>query len=87
MLRLARCQERDPWDDGFVVNPGDNGAPVEVYFCEADEPDEQDHAHEPGSPRPLDTAAELGRYAEALTAAGYRVGVDTHDKDVLQIHR
>ncbi|MCX4759449.1 hypothetical protein OG562_00260 [Streptomyces sp. NBC_01275] len=97
VLRLARCQEHDPWDDGFVVHAGEADGPVEVYFCEADEADEGDEGDEggggdgggepnaPGALQVLDPAAELARYAEALAAAGYRVTVDPHDEDVLQI--
>jgi hypothetical protein len=84
VLRLARCREHDRWDDGFIVNAGQDDEPSEVYFCEADEPDDPGAS---GLPEPLDPAAELHRYAEALTAAGYQVTVDPHDEDVLQVRR
>ncbi|WP_105969325.1 hypothetical protein [Streptomyces geranii] len=88
VLLQAGRRRHDRWDDGFVV--GRNTAPVEapseatfeVYFCEADEPDEPGT---PGAPEPLDPEAELSRYAEALSAAGYAVAVDPHDEDVLQV--
>ncbi|MGW3291287.1 hypothetical protein ACWDR3_42340 [Streptomyces sp. NPDC001002] len=83
-LRLAGHREHDRWDDGFVVDAGRDGEPYEVYFCEADEPDEPG---EPGAPEVLDPATELGRWTETLTAAGYQVGVDPHDEDVLRVHR
>ncbi|MFJ4786880.1 hypothetical protein [Streptomyces sp. NPDC088794] len=81
LLRLARHREHDRWDDGFVVDAGQDGEPSEVYFCEADEPDE------PGAPEALDPATEPGRWTQTLTAAGYHVSVDPHDEDVLRVHR
>lgn len=64
-----------------VVGAGHDGAPYEIYFCEADEPDEPDVREA------LDPAVESVRYAEALTAAGYEVTVDPHDEDVLLVRR
>jgi hypothetical protein len=84
VLRQAGCREHDRWDDGFTVGSGKDDQPFEVYFCEADEPDEPGTE---GAPEPLDPVAELGRYAEALTGAGHQVAVDPHDEDVLQVRR
>ncbi|MER5193613.1 hypothetical protein ACWD3J_15225 [Streptomyces sp. NPDC002755] len=83
VLRLAGCREHDPWDDGFVVDAGRDGGPVEVYFCEADEPD---HPDDPDAAPALDPVTESARYSAALTAAGHRVTVDPHDEDVLHVH-
>ncbi|WP_158711423.1 hypothetical protein [Streptomyces xylophagus] len=80
-LRLAGLREHDRWDDGFVVGAGQDGESYEVYFCEADEPEE------PGVQEALNSAVEMVRYAEALTAAGYEVTVDLHEEDVLLVRR
>ncbi|MFF3371373.1 hypothetical protein ACFYXF_00265 [Streptomyces sp. NPDC002680] len=80
VLRLAGCREHDRWDDGFVV--GRDASAIEVYFCEADEPDAPGT---PGAPEALDPEAELRRYAKVLSRAGYRVAVDPHDEDVLRV--
>ncbi|MER5988647.1 hypothetical protein [Streptomyces sp. NPDC001787] len=83
ILRLAGSREQDRWDDGFVVGEGKDDV-FEVFYCEANEPDDPPA---PGAPEVLDPAAELLRYAGALTAAGYRVAADPHDAEVLLVRR
>ncbi|MFE7038347.1 hypothetical protein ACFU9X_02480 [Streptomyces atratus] len=85
VLRQARYQEQDRWDDGFYTCTRESEEPfVEVWFSEADEPAEAD---EPKAPEELDPATELRGYAEALIAAGYRATIDPDDDECLQVRR
>ncbi|WP_039812597.1 hypothetical protein [Nocardia otitidiscaviarum] len=75
-LRRAELPAYHRFQDGFRVDEG--AEPVQVYHCEADEPDPEAD--------PPDETAFVRRCADVLTAAGFRVEYDPDDEEVLRVH-